>query len=59
MRWEKQGATEAQLEADRRICLNQAAGTSAGNRRFDHVARGSAFMRCMQERGWRQVPADS
>ena len=59
MRWAKDGASQSELDADLATCRQQAAGTSAESKRFDHIAKGSAFMGCMTERGWRQVAADS
>lgn len=58
VKWHKDGATEEDLIADRNACFDEAAQVRGETRRFDHVARGSHFMRCMTERGWRQVPAD-
>ncbi len=57
--WAKDGAGDAELEADISECTRRAAGATADARRFDHVAKGSSFMRCMTENGWRQVAADS
>lgn len=57
-RWTRTGAGDHDLETDRRACLEEAARTSAATKRFDHVAKGSAFMVCMTDRGWRQVPVE-
>ena len=58
-KWVKDGAGEAELEADRNTCFQAAAGVKGESKRFDHIARGTAFARCMTDRGWRQVAADS
>ena len=56
--WVKQGAGEAELATDEDACLREAADLQGAQKRFDHVARGSAFMRCMTARGWRQEASD-
>jgi len=53
--WARTSTGDGDLEADRRACLSKAAHTSAETKRFDHVAKGSAFMVCMNDRGWQQV----
>ena len=58
VKWHKDGASEQDLVADREACFDEAAQVRGETRRFDHIAKGSHFMRCMTERGWRQVPAD-
>ena len=55
--WVKEGASEEDLQAAQDACLQEAVDVHGDQRRFDHVARGSAFMRCMTERGWRQEAA--
>jgi hypothetical protein len=57
--WERDGARDGELEADISACQQEAAGTRAESKRFEHVAKGSAFMRCMTDRGWRQVAGES
>ena len=57
-RWARSGAGDRDLETDRVACLEEAARASAETKRFDHVAKGSAFMGCMSDRGWRQVPVE-
>lgn len=57
--WAKEGAAPAELEVDREACMRHAAGATAEAKRFDYVAKGSSFLRCMTEKGWRQVAADS
>ena len=59
VRWAKEGAAASELEADQNACMREAAGATAPAKRFDHIAKGSSFMRCMTEKGWRQVAADS
>jgi len=54
VRWVKQGAGEADLEIDREACFREAAGTTSEKKRVDHIAKGSAFLRCMTSRGWQQ-----
>ena len=59
VRWAKPGAADAELEVDQQACMREAAGETAPAKRFDHIAKGSSFMRCMTEKGWRQVATDS
>ena len=54
MRWVRDGATEEDLARDQQDCLDEAVAARAQSKRWDHVARGSAFMTCMTSRGWRQ-----
>jgi hypothetical protein len=58
IRWARAGASAEELATERAACLEEATGATAANKRFDHIAKGSAFMRCMTERGWRQERAD-
>ena len=57
--WVHEGPEAADLERDREACKQRAAGTGTVSKRFDPVARGSVFMRCMNARGWRQAASGS
>lgn len=57
--WTNEAMGDAGFEQDRDGCYQRAANTESNSGRFDSVARGTVFMRCMTERGWRQVPAGS
>lgn len=57
--WENGANPDADLERDRAACLGAAAAAAPTTKRFDSVARGSRFMRCMNSRGWHQVAVDS
>lgn len=57
--WENLARPDAELEADRRACTQQAMAAefsgSAGRDRAEAAFRGNVFLRCMDERGWHQV----
>lgn len=57
--WTNEATGNAGFEQDRDGCHQSAADTESNSGRFDSVARGAVFMRCMTDRGWRQVPAGS
>jgi hypothetical protein len=58
-RWMKPGATQVDLERDRRECGEQASRTAAEttdrSERGEVERGGGAFLRCMNARGWTQV----
>ena len=58
-RWMKPGAHPADLERDRRECGEQASKAAAEvtdrSERGEVERGGSAFLRCMNARGWTQV----
>lgn len=57
--WANGANPTADLEQDRAACLDDAAAAEPTAKRFDAVAKGSRFMRCMNGRGWHQVAVDS
>ena len=54
VRWNKQGATEAELDAAREACKNEpgANEVQTGRDRVDGELRANAFVRCMEARGF-------
>jgi hypothetical protein len=60
VRWQKAGASEAELERAREKCLEAAAQAPVGQtrERFKVQGRANAFLRCMQADGWEQVAVE-
>ncbi len=59
-RWQKAGASEAELERAREKCVETAAQAPVGQtrERFKAQGRGNAFLHCMWDDGWEQVAVD-
>jgi len=55
VRWVKDGASEEDLERVRAACTKRALAVQEPSRSYSSTARGAEFIRCMRERGWRQV----
>jgi len=53
--WEKPGATAAELEEAREVCLEEPTPRNTNSQRRDRMeadAMGNAFVACMEARGW-------
>jgi len=59
--WSKPGAGSDDLAAARAECVKQAQEPDLGvdRSRWQAEGRGNAFLRCMREKGWEQVPGEA
>ncbi len=53
--WQRAGATQAELESDRRDCIAEASSAMSGAAGSSHIAGSRDFDFCMESRGWRRV----